>query len=80
MNRDNTVLILAAADGPWSEFADLLAERHGYRVLRASTESGAATIVRTGHVDLAIADDDQRQCNGWAACGCLILMSSGFWY
>ena len=39
MDRDSTVLIVASQDGPWNAFADLLAERHGYRVLRAGSES-----------------------------------------
>ena len=68
MNRDNTVLIVAGSDGPWGEFADLLAERHGYRVLRAGSGIEADAIARTVHVDLAIADDDGREGNG---CGFL---------
>ena len=68
MNRDNTVLIIASSDGSWGELAELLAERHGYRVLRAGSETEAKTIARTVHVDLAIADDNGRDCNG---CGFL---------
>ena len=68
MNRDNTVLIVAGLDGPWGSLADLLAERHGYRVLRAGSGYEADSIARTVHVDLAIADDDGRDSNG---CGFL---------
>ena len=68
MNRDNTVLIVAGSDAPWGAFADLLAERYSYRVLRARGENEANAIARTVHVDLAIADDDTRESNG---CGFL---------
>ena len=64
MDRDSTVLIVASGEAPWSELADLLSERHGYRVLRAGTESEAASIARTVHVDLALADEDGAALNG----------------
>ena len=64
MNRDNTILIVAGSDAPWSEFSGLLTQRYGYRVLRASSGSEAKTIARRVHVDLAIAEDDASRSNG----------------
>ena len=66
MDRVSTVLIVASGDAPWSELADLLSERHGYRVLRASSENEATSIARTVHVDLAIGDEDGPSLNGCA--------------
>ncbi len=66
MDRNSTVLIVASSDTPWGELAELLSERHGYRVLRASSASEATSIVRTVHVDLALAEDDGQEINGCA--------------
>ena len=68
MTRDHTVLIVASLEALWKEFAELLADRHGYRVLWAGSESEANTIARTVHVDLVIADEGPPGVNG---CGLL---------
>jgi len=66
MDRDNTVLIVARSDAAWGAFIELMTERHGYRVLTATTEAEALALARDVHVDLAIADEGNRDFDGCA--------------
>lgn len=64
MERDSTVLIFTSADPAWSELADVLSERHGYRVLVAESEPEAQRMSRDAHIDLAIADEGGKGFDG----------------
>jgi two-component system, NtrC family, response regulator HupR/HoxA len=66
MDRDNTILLVAKSDATWDAFAELMTERHGYRVLTAGTEAEALALARDVHVDLAIAEDGSKYFDGCA--------------
>ncbi|MGQ0456045.1 MAG: sigma-54 dependent transcriptional regulator [Hyphomicrobium sp.] len=66
MERASTVLISAETDVRWSELLDVLAERHGYRVLAAACGAEALQLARDVHVDLAIAEEGGKDGGGCA--------------
>ena len=66
MDRDSTVLIAARLDADWSALVELLTERHGYRVLTAPGAADALLLAQTAHVDLALAEDGDRDGSGCA--------------
>lgn len=66
MERDNTVLILAQADQAWSALAELLADRHGYRVLQAQSLDEASSFVCNAHIDLVLCEEAGREFDGLA--------------
>lgn len=66
MDRDNTILIVARCDATWDAFIDLMTDRHGYRVLTATNEAEALALARDVHVDLAIAEEGNRDFDGCA--------------
>jgi len=66
MDRDNTILIVAKGDATWDAFVELMTDRHGYRVLTAATEAEALALARDVHVDLAIAEESNRDFDGCA--------------
>lgn len=64
MERASTILILASFDAAWESLVVLLSERHGYRVLTASTETEAENLTHDAHVDLAMADEGGKGFDG----------------
>ena len=68
MDRDSTILIFAHLDAAWSGLANLLSERHGYRVLSSSSEAEALQLAHDVHIDLAFADEGTKDLDG---CGFL---------
>lgn len=66
MERVSTVLIIARLDAEWSALASLLSERQGYRVLMAGTEADALQLAHDVHVDLAIAEEGNKDFDGCA--------------
>ncbi len=65
MERASTILIVANYSEPnWSGLTDLLAERHGYRVLAADTESEALQLAHDVHIDLAISEESNKGVDG----------------
>jgi two-component system response regulator HupR/HoxA len=66
MERINTVLVIARLDSDWSALVDLLSERQGYRVLTAASEPDALQIAHDVHIDLAVAEDGNKEFDGCA--------------
>lgn len=66
MERVNTVLVIARLDAAWSALVDLLSERQGYRVLTAASEPDALQLAHDVHIDLVIAEEDNRDFDGCA--------------
>lgn len=66
MDRDSTVLVLAQPDGDWTALEALLTDRHGYRVLRASTFEEAEALAHDVHIDLVISDEGGQDFDGFA--------------
>ena len=66
MDRDYTILIVARDAGAWTELAEVLADRNGYRVLFATTGSDAQQLIRDVHIDLVVADEGTKDFDGCA--------------
>ncbi|MGO4682396.1 sigma-54-dependent transcriptional regulator [Hyphomicrobium sp. 2TAF46] len=64
MDREYTILIVARDEGAWTELSEVMADRSGYRVLVATTETEAQQLTRDVHIDLVVADEGNKDFDG----------------
>ncbi len=66
MDLAGTVLIVSSAGAEWAATTELLTERYAYRVLCAHTRAGAASVLANAQVDLVVAEEGGKGCDGLA--------------
>ena len=64
MDEPHTVVITSRPGSNWASSLDVLSERYAYRVILAGSAVEALTTMASIHVDLAIAEDNERESTG----------------
>src|SRR5271163_4582916 len=64
MDEPPTVVITSRPGSDWASSLDVLSERYAYRVILAGSAAEALTTMASIHVDLAIAEDNDRESTG----------------